>query len=223
MRRRFRRRSYTPLAVVLLLLVVVLVRWAQEASRTSPPEALVAGNYEVERVVDGDTLLLANGARVRLIGVDTPETVKPETPVEPFGPEASEFTRQFIAEGNGQVRLELDKERQDRYGRFLAYVFVGEKMLNEQLLLAGLARARTEFRYSETRKRQFRNAQRQAREAGRGIWGEPAAPGTSDRAQDDGHRLRGRRAGAKMGDSRRGPPVWQGPAKVILFLSRNPQ
>ena len=76
----------------------------------------------VERVVDGDTLVLDGGERVRLIGVDTPETVHPSKPVEAFGKEASAFTRR-TAEGRS-VRLEYEPRtaRTDRYGRTLAYV-----------------------------------------------------------------------------------------------------
>ena len=95
--------------------------------------------YRVERAIDGDTLLLTTGHRVRLLGVDTPETVHPERPPEPFGPEASAFTKR-LAEGEA-VRLEFDRERLDRYDRVLAWVFVGDRMLNEELVRAGLSKA----------------------------------------------------------------------------------
>jgi micrococcal nuclease len=100
--------------------------------------------------------------------VDTPETVKPNHPVEPWGPQASEFTRQFVA--GGPVRLEFDRERLDRYGRFLAYVWVGGRMLNEELLRAGLARMEPQYRYARTVKERFRRAEEEAKAAGRGIW-----------------------------------------------------
>ncbi len=132
----------------------------------APPRAAV----KMRRVVDGDTLLLADGTRVRLIGVDTPESVKPDTPVEPWGLEASAFTRAFV-EG-GDVRLEWDRGRQDRFGRALAYVWVGERMLNEELLRAGLARATLGYPFSEEKKARFRRAQEEARRARRGIWSE---------------------------------------------------
>jgi len=79
-------------------------------------------NLFVDRVVDGDTIVLSDGKKVRLIGVDTPETKHPNKPVEYFGKEATEFTRR-MCEGK-QVRLEYDQEKIDRYGRTLAYVFV---------------------------------------------------------------------------------------------------
>jgi len=166
------------LTLILLAVLWILVRGWQYQSQRAPPESLAEGEYRVERVVDGDTLLLTNGARIRLIGADTPETVKPHEPVQPFGPEASDFTRTFVARGGGTVRLQFDRERVDKYGRFLAYVYVGDRMLNEELIRAGLARAETGFRYSPAVKARFVLAQTEAQTARRGIWSvAPARPG----------------------------------------------
>ena len=175
----FRRSRRFPLGVALILLLLVVLRSAQHwTASTVAPSALAAGEYQVQRVVDGDTLLLENQARVRLIGVDTPETVKRDHPIEPWGPEASEFTRKFI--GTGSVRIELDThDRVDTYDRFLAYVYVGDKMLNEELLRAGLARARTRFGYGASYKRLFVAAEDEAKNFGRGIWSDdPPSGGT---------------------------------------------
>jgi micrococcal nuclease len=147
---------------------VVAARYAKQASVPAPPEALDEGLYTIQRVVDGDTLLMANGIRLRLIGVNCPESVKPDWPVEPFGPEASAFTNEFV--GQQQVKLQFDREREDRFGRMLAYVYVGDKLLNEELLRAGLARYESHFHYSESMKRRVRKAQDAARDARRGIW-----------------------------------------------------
>ncbi len=164
-----------PLIVVGLILLVVLLRFlGADLSRLPTPEALPEGTYRVERVVDGDTLIVEGGARVRLIGADTPETVKPDHPVEPYGPEARGYTEQFIGDARGTVRLQLDRQRKDRFDRFLAYVFAGDRMLNEELVREGLARARTEFDYSPSMKRRFRRAEEEARSAGRGIWSSPS-------------------------------------------------
>jgi micrococcal nuclease len=168
-RRRLFRRPYS-LAAFLLLAALIAVRLWQTFEQASPPEALVEGTYQVERVVDGDTLLLANEARVRLIGVDCPESAIPDRPVEPFGRQASEFTKRFVYQNDGIVRLQYDRERVDRYGRFLAYVWVGDDMLNESLIREGLARALTGFPYSESMKTRFRNAESDAKAAARGIW-----------------------------------------------------
>lgn len=148
--------------LVVLALLVLLGQWYAQ------PETLAPGLYRVERVVDGDTLVLVAGHRVRLIGADTPETVKPNHPVEPWGPEATEFTRQFVA--GGEIRLQLDGPPKDKYGRWLAHVWVGDRMLEEELIRAGLARAETEYSYSPAMKTRFLAAQSQARTAGRGIW-----------------------------------------------------
>lgn len=131
------------------------------------------GEYRVRRVVDGDTLLLDNDDRVRLLGVDTPESVKPDTPVQPWGKEASDFTRQFIAATGNRIRLEFDQERTDDYGRLLAYVWVGDRMLNEELLRAGLGRALLRHPYAQERKDRFKAAQRAAQQQQLGIWSSP--------------------------------------------------
>jgi micrococcal nuclease len=159
------RRGFWLLAV---LAALVVYRLAHHAGETTAPEALAEGVYEVARVVDGDTLLLANHARVRLIGVDTPETVRPEHPVERWGPEASRFTQDFI--GRGPVRLTFDQERKDRFERFLVYVWVDERLLNEELLRAGLARAELGFHYSQAMKKRFREAERAAQRERLGLW-----------------------------------------------------
>ena len=136
----------------------------------------------VDRVVDGDTLkVTCPGSKkdtVRLIGVDTPETKHPSKPVQYFGREASAFTKR-MAQGK-KVRLEFDQayaatNHRGKYGRLLAYVFVeqpGGKWfdLNAQLLAQGYAHAYTRFPFS--RMEEFRRLEREAREAGRGLWGE---------------------------------------------------
>lgn len=173
-----------PLWVVVLALVLVLLRWWQDAHRPQTPGALAEGTYRVQRVVDGDTLLLENNAYIRLIGADTPETKRPNHPVEPFGPEAAEMTERFVAENGYEVRLEFDRQRLDRYGRFLAYVWLGDRLLNEELIRQGLATAETGYSYAADMKRRFRRAEQQAQAARRGIWSmrqpaaEPGAGGT---------------------------------------------
>jgi micrococcal nuclease len=163
-------------AIAVFLTSLVLVRWWQHQHQLAPPDALSEGTYLVRRVVDGDTLLLANQARVRLIGADTPECVKPNSPVEPFGPEATDFANQFVAQAEGAVRLQFDRERIDRYGRFLAYVWADDRMLNEELIRAGLATAETGFGYSSAMKRRFRRAEDEAKAGRRGIWSPGVAP-----------------------------------------------
>lgn len=152
------------------MVLLIVGRLAWHFKRAVPPESLAEGRYSVARVIDGDTLLLTNGARIRLIGVDSPETVKPGEAASPWGQEATEFTQSFV--GGGQVELRFDRERIDRYQRFLAYVYVDGQMLNEELLRAGLARAMLGYNYSDSFKRLYRAAQQEAHTARRGLWSE---------------------------------------------------
>jgi micrococcal nuclease len=179
-------RSLTLAVLAALVLLSALAprwfgAWWDELFPAAPrgdPPPVTEGIHRVERVVDGDTVVLSCGTRVRLIGADTPETVKPNHPVEPFGPEATEFTRSWV-EGS-DVRIEFDGDRVDRYGRVLALVWVGDRMLNEELIRAGLAEARTQYNYSMALKGRFLAAQAEAQAARRGIWSLPkpaASPG----------------------------------------------
>ena len=121
----------------------------------------------VKRAVDGDTLLLTNGERVRLIGVDTPETKHPKKPVQRFGKEAYLFTKKMV-EGK-EVRLEYDWQRRDKYNRLLAYVYLLDgTFLNAEIIKQGygFAYTRFPFKYLE----EFRRYEREARENGRGLW-----------------------------------------------------
>jgi micrococcal nuclease len=170
------RRSYRALWMWLACALVVLWRWYAVSQAPAGPELLEEGVHQVRRVVDGDTLLLDSGARVRLQGLDAPETVAENQPVEAWGPEASRFTKDFVARAGGRVRLTFGLERIDRHDRFLAFAWNGDEMLNEELIRAGLAEARLGYRYSGSMKRRFAAAQDEARRAGRGIWSAPAIP-----------------------------------------------
>jgi micrococcal nuclease len=123
--------------------------------------------YKVKRVIDGDTILLSNEERVRLIGVNTPETVHPYKPVEYFGEEASRFTKKMV-EGK-KVRLEFDWQERDRFGRLLAYVYLLDgTFLNAEIIKQGYGFAYTKypFKYLD----EFREYEREARESKRGLW-----------------------------------------------------
>jgi len=185
--RSFRRRSSRKWIIVAVIAAFALVRfgydrWRGEFSPSDGPP-LPEGLYEVVRVVDGDTLIVRKddaahpaarserGVRLRLLGIDCPESVKPNHPVEPWGPEAAEFTTQFVS---GQaIRLQFDRRRIDRYDRYLAYVFVNEQMLNEELVRDGLAHVSTFPGDSESMARRLHGAEKEARLHSRGIWSGP--------------------------------------------------
>lgn len=180
-RRSFRRRPPLPVWVAVLLICLALYRVWLEQREPEPFPFDSARAYVVQRVVDGDTLVLAGGERVRLLGVDTPETKHPDKPVEWLGPEAADFTRTAV-EGK-EVRLQFDRERQDRYGRVLAYVYRDGQMLNEELIRSGYSRAETRFPYSSQMKRRFEKAEEEARLQRRGLW---SGTGTSPLREETG-------------------------------------
>ncbi len=137
------------------------------AAQTREAARAVPQVYVVERVVDGDTIIVRGVGRIRLVGVDTPETVDPRRPVEFFGREASAFTKRML-EGQ-RVRLEYDWERTDRYGRTLAYVrLLDGTLINAEIIRQGYGHAYTRFPFKYLD--EFRQYEREAREAGRGLW-----------------------------------------------------
>jgi endonuclease YncB( thermonuclease family) len=123
---------------------------------------------KIKRVVDGDTVELESGEKLRYIGIDTPETVKPNTPVQCFGKEASEKNKALV-EGK-EVELEKDVSETDRYGRLLRYVFVEGTFVNEYLVKEGYAYSSAyppDVKYQEV----LDEAQKSAREGNVGLWG----------------------------------------------------
>jgi len=135
----------------------------------------------VDHPVDGDTIKLQKVGYVRLLGIDSPETVKPGTPVQPCGPEASAALHGMLAgtypNTYATVTLRYGPRRRDKYGRVLAYVYVKGHLLNRELLERGLARATTQYRHP--RQAEFVSAEAKARAAGVGLWAtEPCAPAT---------------------------------------------
>lgn len=127
-----------------LLALIILCMGLYFGLRPTPPEPLY-GPYPVERVVDGDTIIVSvegKRTRIRLIGVDAPESASPQQEKNsPEGEAASQWMKELL---NGQqVYLEYDREPQDKYGRTLAYVYLedGQTMVERLLLEAGLAKA----------------------------------------------------------------------------------
>lgn len=147
---------------------------------TIKPESTSSGVFGIEgekalvtRVVDGDTFEISSGQTVRIIGVDTPETVDPRRPVGCFGKEASNKTKSLIA--GQEVVLQQDISEKDKYKRLLRYVFLPLKdgkllFVNDYLIREGFALVLTyppDVKYNS----QFLEAQKEAKEAKRGLWG----------------------------------------------------
>lgn len=121
----------------------------------------------VTRVVDGDTIVLQDGRRVRYIGMNTPEIVDPRRPVECFGKEASEKNKELV-EGK-EVELEKDVSETDKYGRLLRYVYVDNLLVNDYLVRNGYAYA-SSYPPDVTYQKQFLESQREAQIQKLGLW-----------------------------------------------------
>jgi micrococcal nuclease len=156
-------------ALILLVLSLTVTACGGDPSPSEP-----AGEATVVRVVDGDTIVvrLAGGEEhVRLLGIDTPESVDPRSPVECFGEEASRRAQELLPAGS-TVRLERDVEARDRYDRLLAYVHRAddELFVNLAMVEEGYATVLT-YPPNVTHAGAFDAAAADARRSGRGLWG----------------------------------------------------
>jgi micrococcal nuclease len=174
------RRGGGLLILAVVAIVVLLTDQADRGDAPGPAARDGAGPRQmaadVSRVIDGDTIEvelddgIGGGPTledVRYIGIDTPESVKPGTPVQCFGKEASEFNQELV-EGR-RVLLRFDRELRDRFGRLLAYVYVGETFVNAELLRRGYART-LEIEPNTSNAGQFASLEADAGEAGLGLW-----------------------------------------------------
>lgn len=147
---------------VLVMLASVSNLHAREEKATCP------------RVVDRDTIqvwLCGRAEKVRLIGVDTPETVDPRKPVQYFGREASAFTMRLVPGQHVILRDDPMDQNRDRYHRLLRYVFLQDgTFVNAEIIRQGYGFAYTKYPFSLTE--EFRALEREAREQGRGLWAE---------------------------------------------------
>jgi micrococcal nuclease len=136
----------------------------------------------VLEVIDGDTIKVAVGDRtevIRYIGINTPEVHHPTRGAEPGGREATDVNRMLVA--GHEIHVELDVQERDRYRRLLAYVYVGETMVNAELVQRGYAQVMTippNVRHQEL----FLKLQREAREEKRGLWADPLERATTPMA-----------------------------------------
>ena len=140
-----------------------------EQTEKFPPKSPAEEYYLVKRVIDGDTIELENGERVRYIGINTSETVDLRKDVQCFGKESASANRELV-EGK-LVRLEKDISDKDKYGRLLRYVYQGDKFINLELVKNGYAQAYT-YPPDVKNSKLFVDAQKIARENKLGLWGE---------------------------------------------------
>jgi micrococcal nuclease len=174
--RRLSRRNTIKLAstvVALCLLIAQQQGWLSGA--TSWLETSQPGMYRVTQYVDGDTIVVdmdGKEERIRFIGIDTPETHKPGTPVQCYGPAAAAHTKNLIGHAGGQVRLGADHlgTNRDRYDRLLRYVYLPDgTLVNEVKIREGYAFYYPYFPFSK--KVEFAAAQASAQKEHKGLWG----------------------------------------------------
>lgn len=172
-RRSWRRKPATVAVVVALLAALVAIRYRE----ASGPDHDRYHNrvFRCQRVVDGDTLDIDTpdgkrlATRIRLWGVDTPETTGGPRGAMYFGPEASAFTRTCVESKEVRVVLASDQTR-DKYGRLLAYIYFGDppQMLNEEIISRGYGYADT--RFSHVWLQRFKELEARARRDRKGLW-----------------------------------------------------
>ena len=183
------RRRRTVTVVVCLLLGAVLVwmdhRYTAQKSQNRPLSKVKTVSYDTEKyhgktfkvinVVDGDTIDIDipdgeyEKTRIRLWGVDTPETKNDKTGIMYFGPQASEFTKKLTTGKNVTIYLDEDKNTRGKYGRLLAYVKLPDgRFLNEALLNEGFAYSDLRFRHSLYHK--YKRLQAAAKSQKKGLW-----------------------------------------------------
>jgi endonuclease YncB( thermonuclease family) len=177
----FRRHRWRRVALATTVIAVLVLRWQASGVGISAAN-LSEGRYQVASVRDATTLELTGGIEVRLLGIEpiarSPAERNPSllsadsTKTDSLGTDAIELARRLVA--GGHVRLQFDRTRIDNAGRCLAYVWLddppSERLLNEELLRAGLCRPALNPPCSSAMKRRLAQASAQARAAGRGLW-----------------------------------------------------
>ena len=153
-----------------LIIIIILVAYNLFISDDVPENFENMEETVVERVVDGDTIVISGGERVRMIGINTPESVKEAGEVEYFGIEASNFTKNKL--GGKRVYLEKDVSNRDDYDRLLRYIYLEDgTFYNELIVKEGYAFAGTyppDVKYNEI----LHEAETYARKNNLGLWGE---------------------------------------------------
>lgn len=171
------KRHNKQLIILTLTAVIFLFAWGGQQlgwfdTPTQQLEQNQPGLYTVTRFSDGDTITVdMNGTAetIRMIGVDTPETHDPDTPVQCYGPAASAYTKNLI--GDQKVRLEADPTNQnrDRYGRLLRYVYLPDgRLVQAEIIKNGYGFSYTQFPFTKTD--EFEALENEAEQAKRGLW-----------------------------------------------------
>ena len=170
--------STTQLVVTVFVVVSIVCGCYLIVSAFGGPSINENELYQVTQVQDGDTFKVKIGRHietVRMLGIDTPETVDPRKPVQCYGKEASEKTKSLLTGQQVYLKLNPNREEKDKYGRYLAYVFLGNTFVNELLLREGHAREYT-FGTPYQHQKEFRDIEKEEKKAAKGLWAACEAP-----------------------------------------------
>ncbi|MEK7680495.1 MAG: thermonuclease family protein [Patescibacteria group bacterium] len=159
------------LSFATFFIILILYLLDDASTQSSPPDSLAPPSVSrvlVTRIIDGDTIELETGDKVRYIGVNTPESVDPRREVQCFGIEASVYNKNLVL--NKKVRLEKDISETDKFGRLLRYIYLEDgTFINLKLINDGYGYA-SAYPPDVAHSEEFVDAQRQARENGLGLW-----------------------------------------------------
>ena len=161
------------LPIIILITIALFYHPMSTIHKLDTAKAKTAIESQVIRVVDGDTIIVSLNHKpetIRLLGINTPETVKPNFPIECYGPEASKETKEMLTDKIVQLESDPSQDNKDKYNRLLRYVFLDEKNFNESLVRDGYAR---EYTYKVPYKYQklFKADQKVAKKNKVGLWG----------------------------------------------------
>ncbi|MFC0189252.1 thermonuclease family protein [Fictibacillus aquaticus] len=162
-------------AAIIICLLAACGTFLDEQPNTTEQKTEIGSGKRIPvklvKVIDGDTVKIKinnHEETVRFLLVDTPESVHPTRPVQPFGIEASQFTKKLMS--NGKTEIELDVSERDKYGRLLAYVYVNGSSVQEALLREGLARVAYVYAPNTKYADEYRIIQSEAQQNEKGIW-----------------------------------------------------
>ena len=163
-----RRKYRWPICVLLVAAGWLLIRGTFPATQPASPERLDEENYRVQHVAPDLTLRLDNHARVRMIGIRSVVTRHASSQRDAISQQAVRYVTSHVQQRD--IRLRFDRERIDGEYRFLAYVYVDDVLLNEEILRRGLAKSSFERAIAEPFRKRLRNAELEAQKNRRGVW-----------------------------------------------------
>lgn len=186
-----KKRFLIPIGTVILLVLIGIFSpdsYTAPQPENQPIPTAELKSYKVTNVVDGDTIdieLSGKTERIRLIGINTAETVDPRKPVECFGKEASEKSKSVLNNATVTIETDSSQDSRDKYGRMLAYVFLSDgSNFNQMMIAEGYA---YEYTYDKPYKyqKEFKEAQQKAQSEKKGLWSDTACSGQTNQPSQE--------------------------------------